>query len=118
MLYVLLVTIVFFFSSRRRHTRCRYVTGVQTCALPIWRPLVAGPEGGGGGLRSAHGSAAGAGLRRVEVRVLRQPRGGDGERRRPGDGGVHAARPEPEAVPPGPRRAPVQGRLPDDQGGV
>src|SRR6059058_6445584 len=27
---------VFFFSSRRRHTRCRYVTGVQTCALPIW----------------------------------------------------------------------------------
>src|SRR6188474_3757334 len=25
----------FFFSSRRRHTRCRYVTGVQTCALPI-----------------------------------------------------------------------------------
>src|SRR6059058_4021517 len=26
----------FFFSSRRRHTRCRYVTGVQTCALPIW----------------------------------------------------------------------------------
>src|SRR6059058_2107159 len=27
----------FFFSSRRRHTRCRYVTGVQTCALPISR---------------------------------------------------------------------------------
>src|SRR5213080_2140110 len=27
----------FFFSSRRRHTRYRYVTGVQTCALPIWR---------------------------------------------------------------------------------
>src|SRR6059058_2734255 len=25
----------FFFSSRRRHTSCRYVTGVQTCALPI-----------------------------------------------------------------------------------
>src|SRR6184192_3980459 len=25
----------FFFSSRRRHTRCRLVTGVQTCALPI-----------------------------------------------------------------------------------
>ena len=25
--------------SRRRHTRCRYVTGVQTCALPIWCPL-------------------------------------------------------------------------------
>src|SRR3546814_9668281 len=27
---------VFFFSSRRRHTRCALVTGVQTCALPIW----------------------------------------------------------------------------------
>src|SRR3546814_7061651 len=28
--------IVFFFSSRRRHTRCALVTGVQTCALPIY----------------------------------------------------------------------------------
>src|SRR3546814_4802194 len=26
---------VFFFSSRRRHTICALVTGVQTCALPI-----------------------------------------------------------------------------------
>src|SRR3546814_8679262 len=26
-----------FFSSRRRHTRCALVTGVQTCALPILR---------------------------------------------------------------------------------
>src|SRR3546814_6607169 len=26
----------FFFSSRRRHTRCALVTGVQTCALPIF----------------------------------------------------------------------------------
>src|SRR3546814_10468231 len=25
-----------FFSSRRRHTRCAFVTGVQTCALPIY----------------------------------------------------------------------------------
>src|SRR3546814_2660475 len=32
--------ILFFFSSRRRHTRCALVTGVQTCALPIsrWAP--------------------------------------------------------------------------------
>src|SRR3546814_16819065 len=30
----------FFFSSRRRHTRCALVTGVQTCALPILRPLL------------------------------------------------------------------------------
>src|SRR3546814_4240426 len=28
---------LFFFSSRRRHTRCALVTGVQTCALPIYR---------------------------------------------------------------------------------
>src|SRR3546814_8312116 len=27
----------FFFSSRRRHTSCALVTGVQTCALPIWQ---------------------------------------------------------------------------------
>src|SRR3546814_14127839 len=26
---------MFFLSSRRRHTRCALVTGVQTCALPI-----------------------------------------------------------------------------------
>src|SRR3546814_5913073 len=26
---------VFFYTSRRRHTRCALVTGVQTCALPI-----------------------------------------------------------------------------------
>src|SRR3546814_3151564 len=27
---------MFFVSSRRRHTRCALVTGVQTCALPIY----------------------------------------------------------------------------------
>src|SRR3546814_8311414 len=34
--------IVFFFSSRRRHTRCALVTGVQTCALPIYVRNLAG----------------------------------------------------------------------------
>src|SRR3546814_1192926 len=29
------ICMFFFFSSRRRHTRCALVTGVQTCALPI-----------------------------------------------------------------------------------
>src|SRR3546814_3441770 len=29
------VVYIFFFSSRRRHTICALVTGVQTCALPI-----------------------------------------------------------------------------------
>src|SRR3546814_14507300 len=31
-----LLCLCFFFSSRRRHTRCALVTGVQTCALPIY----------------------------------------------------------------------------------
>src|SRR3546814_10018191 len=35
----------FFFSSRRRHTRCALVTGVQTCALPICGFLLAQPAG-------------------------------------------------------------------------
>src|SRR3546814_4923929 len=30
-----MVFMLFFFSSRRRHTSCELVTGVQTCALPI-----------------------------------------------------------------------------------
>src|SRR3546814_15500709 len=32
---MLLCLVFFCFSSRRRHTRCALVTGVQTCALPI-----------------------------------------------------------------------------------
>src|SRR3546814_7726853 len=31
-----------YFSRRRRHTRCALVTGVQTCALPIWATTVFG----------------------------------------------------------------------------
>src|SRR3546814_6975853 len=34
---MLMCLFFFFFSSRRRHTRCALVTGVQTCALPIYR---------------------------------------------------------------------------------
>src|SRR3546814_5009434 len=34
-----MVFLEFFFSSRRRHTRCALVTGVQTCALPICDPV-------------------------------------------------------------------------------
>src|SRR3546814_4573302 len=42
---------VVIFSSRRRHTRCALVTGVQTCALPIFGDLKTGIVGtaiGGG----------------------------------------------------------------------
>src|SRR3546814_6999386 len=41
----------FFVSSRRRHTRCALVTGVQTCALPIF------PDDGSSNAPS-HGSTA------------------------------------------------------------
>src|SRR3546814_392212 len=51
----------FVFSSRRRHTRCALVTGVQTCALPIFR---------------AEDAAAGATLSRLFGNALRDQRGG------------------------------------------
>src|SRR3546814_6391483 len=34
------LVLFFFFSSRRRHTRCALVTGVQTCALPIFAGIL------------------------------------------------------------------------------
>src|SRR3546814_14299833 len=37
----------FVFSSRRRHTRCALVTGVQTCALPICGALADGGRNAG-----------------------------------------------------------------------
>src|SRR3546814_12162722 len=48
----------FFLSSRRRHTRCALVTGVQTCALPICLPW--GDEKLSGGGRVLGGDDAGA----------------------------------------------------------
>src|SRR3546814_3209079 len=43
--YVLLLLLFFFFfSSRRRHTRCALVTGVQTCALPIYVAVAVEPR--------------------------------------------------------------------------
>src|SRR3546814_4102493 len=47
-----------FFSCIRRHTSCALVTGVQTCALPIWRQ---GPSALL--LRRRRGGEAGRGLR-------------------------------------------------------
>src|SRR3546814_5987518 len=40
----MLVVTIYFISSRRRHTRCALVTGVQTCALPIFTPIVPEPD--------------------------------------------------------------------------
>src|SRR3546814_4806593 len=42
MYFSVLLLLIFFFSSRRRHTRCALVTGVQTCALPIFHRLAGG----------------------------------------------------------------------------
>src|SRR3546814_7670865 len=47
------VLLFFFFSSRRRHTSCALVTGVQTCALPIW--IVDGRFGRPGEARRVEG---------------------------------------------------------------
>src|SRR3546814_4728046 len=59
----------FFFSSRRRHTSCALVTGVQTCALPIWRKAVP-TENMGWRFVTASWSAAQDGiLRRGEDRL-------------------------------------------------
>src|SRR3546814_1649752 len=44
--WLYLCVVFFFFSSRRRHTRCALVTGVQTCALPISLPAAAGRPNG------------------------------------------------------------------------
>src|SRR3546814_1688695 len=44
MAMMLMVLCSFFFSSRRRHTRCALVTGVQTCALPISAGMPTSPE--------------------------------------------------------------------------
>src|SRR3546814_8313331 len=81
----------FFFSSRRRHTRCALVSGVQTCALPIYTPTaspvalaarLAGPQllrmqalidghwcdADGGAVAEVHNPASGDVLGRSEER--------------------------------------------------
>src|SRR3546814_10138197 len=55
-LLVLFSWCIFFFSSRRRHTRCALVTGVQTCALPISPESDRSPEAGSS--RCRHANAA------------------------------------------------------------
>src|SRR3546814_5345387 len=43
-LFTFVCFFVFFFSSRRRHTRCALVTGVQKCALPISFVVLKAPD--------------------------------------------------------------------------
>src|SRR3546814_4213812 len=62
-----------FFSSRRRHTRCALVTGVQTCALPIFA-LIKILRGGGDRETSAnherHGAKAHARTDQTHISLL------------------------------------------------
>src|SRR3546814_6580583 len=72
----------FFFSSRRRHTRCALVTGVQTCALPIfldpavlmlWRPNMQGDtalEIESGGKKTTVAIVDGANFRKWPTDIL------------------------------------------------
>src|SRR3546814_17564758 len=78
---------MFFFSSRRRHTRCALVTGVQTCALPIsggrGRGRAGAPSAGtaGGARRQSLGCGA---VRPAGVYGRRRLRDGRSEERRVG----------------------------------
>src|SRR3546814_2767502 len=110
LLYILLNLVVwllcFFFSSRRRHTRCALVTGVQTCALPIYpgQPAASGkhlrhPREGdrGRARRAAPLDAAGDGPARREDPAARR-----GDRRadlRPACPVVRRGEPRGGAVP-------------------
>src|SRR3546814_6646630 len=63
--------VFFFFSSRRRHTRCALVTGVQTCALPIFRQEAFLLDGGVANvdlvMAGHHGSRTSSGARFVRT---------------------------------------------------
>src|SRR3546814_13762650 len=75
--FALVCICFFFFSSRRRHTRCALVTGVQTCALPI-SPLANG---------SSAKSAAASSSCKIQPYVRRRGRLGKPTDRDIGDAG-------------------------------
>src|SRR3546814_1617113 len=73
-MFCMLVMLYFFFSSRRRHTRCALVTGVQTCALPIF-------QSGGAGVDplAERDAAYGGGSGRQDAGADRGPQFDDGD---------------------------------------
>src|SRR3546814_6047456 len=76
--------VCFFFSSRRRHTRCALVTGVQTCALPISSARRV-PRGGRGDVAGRPDRTAGCRTGDPTVGgVARIPHGDRSEERRVG----------------------------------
>src|SRR3546814_17671637 len=64
---------VFFFSSRRRHTRCALVTGVQTCALPIFGHAAFPRRTDGRGRRRLHATIANPGRQERSAGVRGSP---------------------------------------------
>src|SRR3546814_17765131 len=74
-----MLVMVFFFSSRRRHTRCALVTGVQTCALPISARSWSWSDRCGD---CATSSDAGAGRRKLQLRRPVRPRRNPQRRKR------------------------------------
>src|SRR3546814_6647587 len=65
------LAVYFFFSSRRRHTRCALVTGVQTCALPISADHLDGDVSfvGNGFTVDGRGAIAGVAIPRLEAGI-------------------------------------------------
>src|SRR3546814_6518036 len=62
--------VLFFVSSRRRHTRCALVTGVQTCALPISRPRSARIAASAAPTIAGHAAFADAMIDRNQILAL------------------------------------------------
>src|SRR3546814_7438347 len=69
----MLICDLFYFSSRRRHTRCALVTGVQTCALPIYPVHVTRASDDPDVARQWLAEFEGAGLDGVVAKPLAQP---------------------------------------------
>src|SRR3546814_7474061 len=82
---------MFFFSSRRRHTRCALVTGFQTCALPIYMLILSISERGN---RKPFGTGHGRDVR------FRSPSRAAGDRRHRAAGRWTGRRPPRRRRPP------------------
>src|SRR3546814_3050093 len=71
----IVVVLVFFFASRRRHTRCALVIGVQTCALPICFANDIRRAGSEHEMHGGLGDGIDAGMQMEEMGVDRRGRG-------------------------------------------
>src|SRR3546814_4449894 len=69
------ILVFFFFSSIRRHTRCALVTGVQTCALPIYVHTIRTALAAGGSDYILKGGSLIAAMERIDTWLARAPSG-------------------------------------------